>query len=67
MISLAIISLKKNIVSMAKSSDDTGDVCMNILRYLCVDVSYFTFPHATVEVGVVCMQANVEVAVEEII
>ena len=31
-ISLAIISLKKNIVSMAKLSDDTGDVCMNMLR-----------------------------------
>lgn len=67
MISLAIISLKKNIVSMAKLSDDTGDVCMNMLRYLRVDVSYFTFPRATMEVGVVCMQANVEVAVEEII
>ena len=52
---------------MAKLSDDTGDVCMNMLRYLRVDVSYFTFPRATMEVGVVCMQANVEVAVEEII
>ena len=32
-ISLGIISLKKNIISMAKSSDDDGDVCMNLLRY----------------------------------
>ena len=32
-ISLEIISLKKNIISMAKSSDDDGDVCMNLLRY----------------------------------
>ena len=30
-ISLGIISLKKNIISMAKSSDDDGDVCMNLL------------------------------------
>ena len=32
-ISLGIISLKKNIISMANSSDDDGDVCMNMLRY----------------------------------
>ena len=31
-ISLGIISLKKNIISMAKSSDGDGDVCMNMLR-----------------------------------
>lgn len=31
------------------------------------DVSNFTFPRATTEAGVVCMQANVEVAVGEII
>jgi len=31
-ISLGIISLKKNIISMAKSSDDDGYVCINMQR-----------------------------------
>ena len=29
---MGIMSLKKNIISMAKSSDDDVNVCMNMLR-----------------------------------